>query len=123
VLKAAGHGLGLCTNKPELPTRAVLRHMGLEPMFDVVIAGGMLDSRKPEPAMLWHTIEELGGGKALFVGDSEIDAETARRAGVPFALYSGGYRKTPVDEMYQNWVFDDFTALRGIVGAAMGVDV
>ena len=121
-LKAAGHRLGLCTNKPELPTRAVLRHMGLEPMFDVVIAGGMLDSRKPEPAMLWHTIEELGGGKALFVGDSEIDAETARRAGVLFALYSGGYRKTPIGKMYQNWVFDGFDALEGIVGEAMVVD-
>ena len=121
VLKAAGHRLGLCTNKPERPTRAVMRHMGLEPIFDTVMAGGMLDSRKPEPAMLLQAIQALGGAPALFVGDSEIDAQTARRAGVLFALYSGGYRKTPVSEMYKNWVFDDFSWLQCIVGEAMAV--
>lgn len=115
-LKDAGHRLGLCTNKPQVPARAVLRHMGLESTFDAVTASGMLDSRKPEPAMLLHTIECLGGGPSLYVGDSEIDAETARRAGVPFALYSEGYRKAPVSELPHDWCFDDFDALAGIVG-------
>jgi phosphoglycolate phosphatase len=115
ILKLAGHRLGLCTNKPELPTRAVIRHMGLEHFFDAVMAAGMIDSRKPAPDMLLQTIVELGDGPALYVGDSEIDAETAQRAGVPFALYSGGYRKTPLSEIYQDWVFDDFAVLGDIV--------
>jgi phosphoglycolate phosphatase len=116
-LKAAGYRLGLCTNKPQLPARAVLRHMGLVSTFDAVMAGGMLDSRKPEPAMLLHTISTLGGGPSLYVGDSEIDAETARRAEVPFALYTQGYRKSPVSELPHDWSFDDFGALQGIVAA------
>lgn len=120
-LKAARHKLGLCTNKPELPTRAVLRYMRMESIFDAVVAGGMIDSRKPEPDMLFKTIEDLGGGPTLYVGDSEIDAETAKRASVLFALYSGGYRKTPVSEIYQNWIFDDFDALQAIVAEAMTV--
>jgi phosphoglycolate phosphatase len=115
MLKGAGHRLGLCTNKPQLPTRAVLRHMGMESIFDSVMAGGMIDSRKPAPDMLRKTIQNLGSGPTLYVGDSEIDAETARRAGVPFALYSEGYRKTPVKEIQHDWVFDDFAVLRGIV--------
>jgi len=119
VLKGAGHRLGLCTNKPEKPTRAVLRHMEMESIFDAVIAGGMLDSRKPEPDMLLRTIEILGGGQTLYVGDSEIDAQTATRAGVPFALYSEGYRKTPVSEIAHAWCFDDFNALHGIVNELM----
>jgi phosphoglycolate phosphatase len=118
-LKAAGHRLGLCTNKPALPTRAVLRYMRMEPIFDVVVAGGMIDSRKPEPDMLLKTILDLRGGPALYVGDSEIDAETAKRAGVLFALYTQGYRKTPVRQIHHNWVFDDFDALVGIVAEAM----
>ncbi|MEZ5501689.1 MAG: phosphoglycolate phosphatase [Halioglobus sp.] len=118
-LRAAGHRLGLCTNKPEIPTRAVMRHMGLEPMFDAVVAGGMLDSRKPEPDMLVKAIEELGAGPTLYVGDSEIDAKTARRAGVPFALFSRGYRKTPVSEICKHWLFDDYDSLAGIVAEAM----
>ena len=120
-LKAAGHRLGLCTNKPEAPARAVIRHMGLEQMFDAVLAGGMIASRKPEPEMLLQTIEYLGGGPALFVGDSEVDAEAAKRVGVMFALYSEGYRKNPVSEMHYDWVFDDFVVLPGIVAdAAVG---
>lgn len=118
-LKAGGHKLGLCTNKPELPARAVMRHMDLEPMFDAVMAGGMLDSRKPEPAMLLQSIQDLGGGPTLFVGDSEIDAETAERAGVPFALFSEGYRKTPIEEIQHDWVFSDFKSLLGIVTDAL----
>ncbi len=114
-LKTAGHCLGLCTNKPERPARAVLSHMALTSIFEVVVAGGMIDSRKPEPDMLEKTIEGLGGGETLFVGDSEIDAETARRAGVRFALYTQGYRKSPVSEVHHDWAFDDFAKLSDIV--------
>jgi phosphoglycolate phosphatase len=81
------------------------------------MAGGMIDSHKPEPAMLLQTIQDLGGGPTLYVGDSEIDAETARRAQVPFALYANGYRKTPVSKMHHDWVFEDFEKLREIVAA------
>lgn len=86
-------------------------------VFD--LDGTLIDSRKLEPDMLHQTIQELGGGPSLFVGDSEIDAETARRAGVLFALYSRGYRKTPVSEMHKDWVFDDFHALPSIVAEAL----
>ncbi len=119
LLQAAGHRLGLCTNKPELPARAVMRHMGLEPVFEAFVAGGMIDSRKPEPDMLLKCIGDLGSGPALYVGDSEIDAETATRAGVPFALYVEGYRKTPVAKMPHDWAFDHFDRLPGIVQEAM----
>ncbi|MEZ5573520.1 MAG: HAD-IA family hydrolase [Halioglobus sp.] len=118
-MKAAGHKLGLCTNKPHRPALAVLRHMHLDVFFDTVVAGGMLASRKPEPDMLLLAMENLGGDATLYVGDSEIDAETAIRAGVIFALYSGGYRKTPVSEMQWDWVFDHFDALPDIVSLAM----
>lgn len=119
-LKAGGFGLGLCTNKPEAPARAVMKHMGLEAIFDAFIAGGMIDSRKPAPDMLLRVISDMGGGPTLYVGDSEIDAETAERAKVPFALYTQGYRKTPVEQMYHDWAFDDFERLPGIVQQARG---
>ena len=117
-LKAAGHRLGLCTNKPQRPTHVVLRHMHLDIYFDAVVAGGMCANRKPDPEMLLLTIDKLGSGPALYVGDSEIDAETARRAAVPFALYAGGYRKMPVEKMRRDWDFEDFAALPGIVQSA-----
>ena len=115
MLKDSGHRLGLCTNKPELPARAVMKYMGLEPFFDAFIAGGMLPHSKPEPDMLLKIIDDMGGGPTLYVGDSEIDAETAMRADVPFAFYSEGYRKRPVSEIDTDWVFDHFDALPDIV--------
>jgi len=117
-LRADGRRLGLCTNKPQAPTRAVLNHMGLDGVFDAVIAGGMLDSRKPEPDMLLALQRQLGEEPLLYVGDSETDAETAARATVPFALFSGGYRKTPVEQLHHDWVFDHFKDLGDVVAQA-----
>lgn len=117
-LKAAGHRLGLCTNKPERPARAVIEKMELGPLLDVVIAGGMSPRLKPDPAMLVLALQQLGEGLALYVGDSETDATTAMRGQVPFALFTAGYRKQPVNSIAHDWSFDKFTQLPDIVLAA-----
>ena len=114
-LKEAGHRLGLCTNKPLAPTRAVLDHLGIAPLFSSVIAGDSLATRKPNPEMLHESIRQLGGGRAIYVGDSEVDAETAKNAGTPFALYTEGYRKTDVHALYHDVAFSNFAMLPGIV--------
>ena len=114
-LSEAGHPLGICTNKPVGAARAVLQHFGLEGCFEVIIGGDSLPVRKPDPAPLHAAIAALGGGKALFVGDSEVDAETARAARVPLALFTGGYRKTPVEDFGARLVFGDYAALPHLV--------
>lgn len=117
-LAAAGYRLGLCTNKPLAPTRAVLRHFDLEALFPVVIGGDSLAVKKPDPAPLLATLEALGGGAAVFVGDSEVDAETAQAAGLPFLLYTEGYRKTPVEALPHTAAFHDFNRLLALVSAS-----
>jgi len=119
-LKAGGYALGLCTNKPEQPARAVLRHMGIESIFVGFMAGGMVERSKPAPDMLLKIIEDMGAGPALYVGDSETDAKTAERAKVPFALYTQGYRKSAVGDIYHDWAFDHFAKLQPIVEAWTG---
>jgi phosphoglycolate phosphatase len=114
-LRAAGHRLGICTNKPEGPARAVLRHFGLGETFDVVIGGDTLPVRKPDPAPLLVAWRALDAGPALFVGDSEVDAETAKAAGILLALYAPGYRLAPAESLGAKLVFDDFRALPGLV--------
>jgi phosphoglycolate phosphatase len=116
-LRAAGHRLGICTNKPEEPTLLVLELLGLARYFDVVVGGDTLAQKKPDPAPLAHAFAALGDGARLYVGDSEVDAETAQRAGVRFALYTEGYRKMPVETLAHDWRFADFTDLPGIVAA------
>lgn len=114
-LKARGHRLGLCTNKPMAPTLAVLAHFGLGDTFDAVIAGDSLPVRKPDPQPLLKVLWMLGDGRALYIGDSETDAETARAAGLPLILFTEGYRKTPVAELPHAIAFSDFAMLEGIV--------
>jgi len=119
-LRGAGHRLALCTNKPAAPTRAVLAHLGLAALFDPVICGDSLPVRKPDPAPLHAAVAGAGGGPALFVGDSEVDADTARAARLPFALFTEGYRKTPVADLPHSRAFADFGALPGLVSDLLG---
>lgn len=119
-LTGAGHRLGLCTNKPEEPARLVLDLLGLDGFFGVVVGGDTLSRGKPDPAPLEHAFAALGDGARLYVGDSEIDAETARRAGVRFALFTGGYRRGPVAMLDHDHRFSRHDELAGIVAGLVG---
>ncbi|MFN4154464.1 MAG: phosphoglycolate phosphatase [Paracoccaceae bacterium] len=115
VLLGEGHAMAVCTNKPEAPARAILRDLGLERFFSVVIGGDSLAVTKPDPAPLHACIAALGGGPTIYVGDSEVDAATAQAARVPFALFTEGYRKTPVAELPHDAVFADFHGLPALL--------
>jgi phosphoglycolate phosphatase len=117
-LQAAGHPLGVCTNKFHAPTLQVLKALDLMRFFDVVIGGDSLPQRKPDPAPLIAAFDALGAGRRLYIGDSEVDAETAAQAKIPFGLFTRGYRKTPVEQMAKTFAFDDYAALLAWVSAA-----
>ena len=113
-LARGGHPLALCTNKPELPARKILRAFGLDGYFPVVIGGDSLPQRKPHPAPLLAAAAGLEG-PVLFVGDSEVDAETARAARVPFLLFTEGYRKAPVHALPHAARFGRYSDLPALV--------
>lgn len=115
----AGHRLAVCTNKPMAATEAVLRHLGLRDYFAALVAGDSLPVRKPDPAPLRAAVAALGGGAAVYVGDHEVDAETATGAGLPFVLYTEGYRAGPVPALAVR-AFADWAALPGLVARMEG---
>jgi phosphoglycolate phosphatase len=115
VLHRAGHRLGICTNKPEASARALLAKMDLLRRFDSVVGGGRLPAMKPDPAMLHLCIQELGSGPSCFVGDSEVDADTAQAAEVPFLLFTEGYRKSPVEALPHRAAFSDYRQLPALI--------
>lgn len=114
-LAARGAALGVCTNKPLAPARAVMEHLGLTPFFPTILGGDSLALRKPHPDHLHATARALGRSQSVFVGDSEVDAETAHAAGVPFLLYTEGYRKLPLDQIVHSAAFDDWADLPRLV--------
>jgi len=117
-LQAQGFALGVCTNKPAAPARDILAQLDLARHFEVVIGGDTLPVKKPDPAPLRAAFEALGR-EGLFVGDSEVDAETAERAGVPFLLFTEGYRKQPIEALTHRARFDRYDALPGLVTDAL----
>lgn len=115
VLRAQGHTLGICTNKYHAQSVQILDALDLAQYFDVVIGGDSLPVKKPDPAPMHAAFAALPGVPLLYVGDSETDAETARRAGQRFALFTEGYRRAPVADLPHDFAFDDFTALPAFV--------
>jgi phosphoglycolate phosphatase len=85
--------LAVLTNKPDRATRRILEGLGLAPFFDFVLSGDLSWPRKPDPAGLLHAMETAGASveDTLMVGDSRIDLETARAAGVRVCLVSYGF--------------------------------
>lgn len=81
------------TNKPELPVRAIVDHLGMTHYFADVIGGDRFEERKPHPRQLLHCVEQYAQSKdqALMIGDSSNDVEAARRAGIDCVVVSYGY--------------------------------
>lgn len=115
-LAAAGHGLAVCTQKPNGPTLAILRGRALMPPITGFTGGDSLPGvLKPDPRMLAHAAAQLPPGPLVYVGDSETDAATAAAAGAPFLLYTEGYRDRPVESLPHAATFCDFADLPGLV--------
>ena len=114
-LRDGGFRLGICTNKPLAPTKIVLDQFGLTRFFDTIVGGDQLASRKPDPAMLFHAMACLDATSCLFVGDSEIDRETATAAGQPFALFTKGYRTSSIETLKPEYYFNEYEELLKIV--------
>lgn len=113
----AGIPLAICTNKPMQPTANVVEALGWGKTFAVVVAGDTLEVRKPDPEHLLHTIRALGVApqRTLYVGDSDVDADTATAANIPFALHVNGYRDMPAEDLAADMRFDDFAALADFI--------
>jgi phosphoglycolate phosphatase len=100
-LIGAGARLGVCTNKFEALTLALLRQLRLEEKFAAIAGRDTFDVFKPAAGHLTATIERAGGRTdlAVMVGDSEVDFATAMAACVPSIGVTFGYTTRPVAEL------------------------
>ena len=126
-LKGQGVKLAVVTNKEGRYTQVVLDAHQLAPAFDRVISGDTFVTNKPTPVGIEACLAQFGVSKdrALFVGDSSIDAATARNAGVPVWLLPYGYNMgEPIASCQPDRVIADFAALvTADVGAQFAASV
>lgn len=85
--------LAVLTNKPAAMTAPILAHVGMAPFFRLVLGGDSLPTRKPDPAGLRHIATHLNVevGDLLLVGDSHVDAATAKHAACHFVYCTWGF--------------------------------
>jgi phosphoglycolate phosphatase len=85
-------GLAVVSNKPERFTRRIMAGHGLVDPFAIVVAGDSLPVMKPDPEPLRHAARALRVelARCVMVGDSRIDVEAARAAGVPCCAVTWG---------------------------------
>lgn len=90
-LRARGVKVAVVTNKPDATARQLA-----EKFFPGLPAFGQRDDipKKPAPDMVWNALQMLGvtARETVYIGDSEVDVETARNAGLPLIAVSWGFR-------------------------------
>jgi phosphoglycolate phosphatase len=91
-LRSRGIQLGIVSTKFRYRIEEILARDRLLDVFDAVVGGEDVSKHKPDPEGLIRARELLGSplSQVLYVGDTEVDAETAARAGTAFlAVLSG----------------------------------
>ena len=93
-LKSAGIKTGVISNKPDFATVDVVKKVLGEGLID--ICHGARDSfpLKPDPSSTLDILSELSGEKGIsaFVGDTSVDIETGKAAGLHTIGVKWGFR-------------------------------
>ena len=94
-LKAAGHTLAVASNKYQAATEKIVAHF-FPNTFDVVLGERVDVPRKPDPQIVWDILASLPSTinhkpSTLYVGDSLVDAATAKAANLPFVACTWGF--------------------------------
>ncbi|HEY1678163.1 MAG TPA: HAD-IA family hydrolase [Candidatus Sulfotelmatobacter sp.] len=87
-IQQSGNGsvrrMAVLSNKPVNPSRAIVEALGLGTFFSQVYGGNSFATKKPDPEGARKLLEENGvpPERAVIVGDSHVDIETGRNAGL-----------------------------------------
>jgi len=70
----------------------IMERFDLGPFFDMVVTALDVKYPKPHPESIEKILQSfnLSKGEVVFIGDSEVDQQTARSSGVPFIAYKNG---------------------------------
>ena len=109
--------MAVCTNKQEHLAIDLLKKIGINEYFEYVAGSNTFDYCKPDPRHLTSVIEILGGDlkKSLMIGDSETDANAAKKASLPVILLENGYTEKNTNEIYHNHLIKNFIGIEKIV--------
>jgi len=94
LLRASGTPMGVLTNKPHSFAMQIIEGLGLVRFFEVVQGYQGEQDKKPLPNSALRMAQDWSRspGDVLLVGDSEVDIQTARNAGMMAVAATWGFR-------------------------------
>ena len=109
--------MGVCTNKQEKLAIDLLKKLNLYKYFEYVAGCDTFSFNKPDPRHLTDVVGIIGGDlkKTLMVGDSEVDANSAHNANLPFVLVKDGYTEKSEKEIKHDELITDFIGFDKII--------
>ncbi len=108
-----GYIHAICTNKFEGMSKTLLNGLALADRFEVICGQDTFAWKKPDPRHLLETIHAAGGDRdrAVMIGDSVTDIDTAKAAGIPVIAVDFGYSDRPVAEYEPSYIISHFDEL------------
>ncbi|MEK8029678.1 HAD-IA family hydrolase [Ideonella sp. DXS29W] len=113
-LRDAGVRLACTTNKELRHARRLLEAHRLAECFDLVTGGDSLSVKKPDAGVLRHVVFTLRGDRrrSAHLGDSHIDVQAARQAGVAAWAVTFGYNGgRPIEASRPDRLFPDLNTV------------
>jgi phosphoglycolate phosphatase len=102
------------TNKPYQLTLPILEGLKIAEHFSAVLGGDSLPERKPAPAPLLEAARrcEVRAENCLMVGDTFVDIEAGRNAGMKTCGYVGGFcGSEELKKARADFLIEDFSEL------------
>ena len=82
--------IAIVSNKPDIATKPLCKEYFGAEIYALGESAGC--PRKPAPDMVYQGMQAIGVETCIYVGDSEVDVQTAKNAGVPCLSVLWGFR-------------------------------
>lgn len=110
---AAGIRLAVLTNKPERISKRIVEGLGVGAHFVEVYGGNTFEQKKPDPIGIHALLGATGVDpkRTAMIGDSAVDIQTARNAGVVALGVRYGFQPGALEASGPDQLFDSMPAL------------
>ena len=121
-LAQRGLPMAVLTNKPVRISVRILDALGLSKYFQSIYGGNSFESKKPDPFGANTILREFGiaAQESAMVGDSEVDVQTARNAGMKAVVATYGFGMHDQDINPADVYIDQFQDLAPLVANGSG---
>jgi len=108
----------ILSNKPTRFITRILDALDCRAPFSTIIGGDRMPAKKPDPGGLHHILaqHEVRPEETLMIGDSLVDVETGKRAGVKTCGVTYGHAgRKSLETAQPDWIIDDLLELKSFV--------